>query len=291
MLAGRLGLEGANMPQTDRHGVLWLANAKLTVAEGCVAVDTAGFADLPAGQYRVPFQAISALLLEPGTVVTHDVLRLAGRHGVLIAAVGEGGVRLYTAPPLRPDSSDLARRQARLWADEDTRAHVARRMYAWRFDAVLPSRDITVLRGIEGARAKETYALLAKRHGVPWKGRRFDRADPEGGDVPNQCINHAATAIYAAAGLAVTLAGAIPQLGFIHEDSGEAFALDIADLFRDSVTLPVAFTAAKRCLASGEATERVTRRLCVEAFRKRDLVATMIDRIQAVFDVDRDHDS
>ena len=36
---------------------------------------------------------------------------------------------------------------------------------------------------------------------------------------------------------AVTVTGAIPQLGFIHEHSGEAFALDIADLFRDTILL------------------------------------------------------
>ena len=41
--------------------------------------------------------------------------------------------------------------------------------------------------------------------------------------------------------IAVTATGAIPQLGFIHEHSGEAFALDIADLFRDTILLPAAF--------------------------------------------------
>ena len=39
--------------------------------------------------------------------------------------------------------------------------------------------------------------------------------------------------------------GAIPQLGFIHEHSGDAFALDIADLFRDTILLPAAFKSAK----------------------------------------------
>ena len=47
---------------------------------------------------------------------------------------------LYTAPPLLPDFSHLARRQARLWAEEKNgRLDVARRMYALRLGEILPA--------------------------------------------------------------------------------------------------------------------------------------------------------
>ena len=64
-------------------------------------------------------------------------------------------------------------------------------------------------------------------------------------DIPNQAINHASVAVTSAAVISVTAVGAIPQLGFIHEHSGDAFALDVADLFRDTVLLPAAFRSAK----------------------------------------------
>lgn len=290
MLAGRLGLAQAGIPHADRHGLLWLGNAKLWVEDGSIVFSTSGCGGLEAGTYRVPFQGISMLVLEPGTSVTHDVLRLAARHGVVLAAVGEGGVRHYTAPPLSPDRSEVARRQARTWADPDTRAQIARRMYAWRFQAVLPSHDLDILRGIEGRRARETYKLVAQRFGIAWKGRKYDRADPAAGDLPNQALNHAATAIYAAAGLATAAVGAIPQLGFIHESSGVSFCLDIADLYRDDVTLPLAFQAAKECQRDPSlSVERYVRRLCVTEFRRSDLVASMIDRIKELFDVSDGH--
>lgn len=95
------------------------------------------------------------VLLGPGSMVSHDALRLLARHNVALAAVGEDGVRIYTAPPLVPDSSALARAQALAWADaKGARMAVARRMYAWRLGEVLPHRDIAVLRGIEGSRVK-----------------------------------------------------------------------------------------------------------------------------------------
>src|SRR5690606_4551850 len=112
--------------------------------------------------------------------------------------------------------SDVARAHARLWADKESRLAVARRMYALRFGEVLPHRDITVLRGIEGARLREWYRIIADRYGVEWKGRRYDRENPESADLPNQAINHAATFVEAAADIAVAAVGALPPLGFIH---------------------------------------------------------------------------
>ena len=82
---------------------------------------------LTLGQYDVPYQMISMILLGPGTTVSHDALRLCARHGTAIADVGEDGVRCYTAPPLIPDRSGLARRQARVWGDADgARIDIAR---------------------------------------------------------------------------------------------------------------------------------------------------------------------
>jgi len=287
VLRGRLGLETARIPHVDRHGLVWLERGRLYVEDGTLRFEAATSSSLEAGDYAVPFQMLSAVLLGPGGSVTHDALRLLARHGTSLLAVGEGGIRLYTAQPMGPDDSRLARRQARLWADPDTRTGIARRMFAWRFDEVLPHQDPAVLRGMEGARIKESYRLLAERYRVPWKGRRYDRADPEGADLPNQAINHAVTCVEAAAGIAVAATATIPQLGFVHEDSANAFILDITDLVRTSVTVPVAFAAARRCLDDPEIVlEREVRRRAAEAFRKEKLVDTLIERIKSLFEAD-----
>ena len=286
MLKGRLGLETARVPHADRHGLLWLARGNLSAEDGTLRFITAGGAGWDAGNYAIPFQTVSMVLLGPGSTVSHDALRLLARHGTGLVAVGEDGVRLYTSPPLGPDESQLARRQARVWADaQESRLSIARRMYAWRLGEVLPHHDIAVLRGIEGARMKETYRLLAQKHGVRWKGRRYDRMRPELADMPNQAINHAATAIEAAAAIAVAATATLPQLGFIHEQSANAFTLDIADLFRDSVTLPVAFTAVRQGEKEHNQTiERLVRRLAGETLRRKQVIPTMIDRIKELFD-------
>jgi CRISPR-associated protein Cas1 len=283
MLKGRLGLESAHVPHADRAGLLYLARGALTARDGTLAFlqGPATEADaLEPGDYAIPLQGVSMILLGPGSTVSHDALRLLAYARTALAAVGEDGVRLYTAPPLISDRSGLARIQARLWADEDMRIMIARRMYAWRLGEVLPHRELDVLRGIEGARMKETYRLHAERIGVEWHGRRYDRSAPGAADLPNQALNHAASAVEAAAAIAVAATATIPQLGFIHEDPGQSFVLDVADLWRDAITIPCAFAAAKLVRQRpAENVERVTRRMVGARLARDAVIASMIERI------------
>ncbi len=283
MLSGRLGLEKARLPHADRQGLVWLDRGRLEVEDGCLRFVTAGGGALGAGDYQIPYHAISIVLLGPGSSVTHDALRLLARHGCALAAIGDGAVRFYTAPPLMPDSSALARAQVRRWADPKLRMETARAMYAMRFGEIVRTRDIAVLRGQEGARIKRAYVLAAERHGIVWNGRRYDRENPEAGDLANQAINHAGSAMTAAAAVAVAATGAIPQLGFVHEDSGQSFVLDIGDLYRHDVLLDIAFGAVCEARARGAAPiERLVRKRAALLFRQRSVIPGMIDRIKAL---------
>ena len=150
---------------------------------------------------------------------------------------------------------------------------------------MLPHRDFDVLRGIEGARMKQSYRLIAKQIGVVWKGRHYDRARPGAADLPNQALNHASSAVEAAAAIAVASTGTIPQLGFIHEDPGQSFVLDIADLYRDIITIPCAFRAAKRVSERPfENIERTTRRMTGDTLAREGVIPAMIERIKALFE-------
>lgn len=288
MLKGRLGLDSAKVPHADRAGCLYLARGALTARDGTLVFlqgETTAADALEPGDYAIPLQGVSIILLGPGSTVSHDALRLLAHARTALAAVGEDGVRLYTAPPMIPDRSGLARLQARIWADDDLRTMTARRMYALRLGEVLPHADLNVLRGIEGARMKETYALHAQRIGIRWQGRRYDRANPMSADLPNQALNHAASAVEAAAAIAVCATATIPQLGFIHEDPGQSFVLDVADLYRETVTIPFAFKAAKLAAdRPSENIERVTRRLTGAALARQGIIPDMIERIKALIE-------
>ena len=295
VLKGRLGLETARVPHADRHGLMWLERGRLAVEDGNLVFTTAGNGKLDAGAYEIPFQQVSCILLGPGTVISHDALRLLTRQQTGVLAVGSKGIRLYASSmPTGPDRSTLARKQAMLWSNEKTRIDVVRKMYAFRFDEPLPkyARDISSLRGIEGKRIKKVYESLASQYGVKWSGRKFDRQNPENDDTINKAINHATTATYAAAEIAVAVTGTIPQLGFIHESSGRSFSLDIADLFRSTVSLPIAFQAAKQVSEGmGNDIEAQTRKLAGKTFQKQNVIQDMIDQIKTLLSDDDDSDN
>jgi len=59
-------------------------------------------------------------------------------------------------------------------------------MYAIRFGEFVLTRDIEVLRGQEGAHIKASYQLAAKRFGLPWNGRHYDRDAPDASDIPTR---------------------------------------------------------------------------------------------------------
>jgi CRISPR-associated protein Cas1 len=293
VLKGRLGLETARVPQADRHGLMWLERGRLAVEDGNLVFSTAGNDKLKAGAYEIPFQQVSSILLGPGTVISHDALRLLARQQTGVLAVGSKGIRLYASSmPTGPDRSALARKQARLWSNDQTRIDIVREMYAYRFDETLPdyARDLSSLRGIEGKRVKKVYQSLASQYGVKWNGRNFNRHNPEEDDTINKAINHATTVTYAAAEIAVAVTGTIPQLGFIHEASGRAFTLDIADLFRSTVSLPIAFQAAKQISdGKGQNIESQTRKLAGKWFQKEKVIPNMIDQIKELLNDDSDN--
>jgi CRISPR-associated protein Cas1 len=81
--------------------------------------------------------------------------------------------------------------------------------------------------------------------------------------------------------------GTVPELGFIHESSGHAFALDIADLFRSSVALPVAFRAAKTVQQQpGRDIEPTARKLAGTTLKDDDVIPDMIDAVKELLDRD-----
>jgi CRISP-associated protein Cas1 len=281
MLIHRLGLDTARIPHSDRYGLLWLEYGNLVVEDGNLHFIAAKSLHMDAGNYAIPFQNISIFLMGPGTTVSHDALRLLAIHKCGLIAVGENGVRMYSAHPLGPNDSLYARNQAQLWSNPESRLFIARKMYALRLNEIFPEANINVLRGIEGARMKEIYAQLANRYQIKWHGRKYDRINPDSTDLPNQAINHAATAVEAAAAIAVAVTGTIPQLGFIHEDSSNAFILDIADLFRHNFTIPIAFEAIKLIEKDHSYTiDRHVRKLAGKTFKEKKLISKMIDSIK-----------
>ncbi|MFC9614437.1 type I-E CRISPR-associated endonuclease Cas1e [Streptomyces sp. NPDC056938] len=213
------------------------------------------------GTTHIPSATISTLLLGPGTRITHQAMSVLGETGAAVCWVGEHGVRYYASGRALTRSSALAEAQATQWANTRSRLAVARAMYRLRFPDEDPS-GLTrkELLGHEGRRLKDCYRTQSARTGVPWHGRRYTPGDFTSGDLVNQAITAAAQCMYGIAHAVVTSLGCSPALGFVHSGHELSFVLDIADLYKTEIGIPVAFdTAAEDEEDVGPRTRRALR--------------------------------
>ena len=259
----------------ERDSILFLKYGEIDVIDGSfVLVDKNGV------RTHIPIGGIVCLMLEPGTRITHAAVALASEVGCLLVWVGEGGVRLYSAGQPGGARADRLLFQAKLALDESLRLKVVRSMYEFRFGEKPPARrSIQQLRGIEGARVKSMYKLLANQYGVQWKGRNYDYSNWESGDIPNRCISAATHALYGICEAAILAAGYAPAIGFIHTGKPQSFVYDIADLFKFDTVVPMAFKVAKN---NPEEPEKETRIYCRNSFRKHNILKKIIPTIEKI---------
>jgi CRISP-associated protein Cas1 len=263
------------LPMKDRISMIFIRKGRIDVNDGAfVIVDKNG------ERKHIPIGTVACLMLEPGTRVSHAAAALAARVGCLLIWVGESGVRVYASGQPGGARSDRLLYQAKLALDDDLRLKVVRKMYEMRFGEPPPERrSVEQLRGIEGARVRKMYQLLAQRHNVEWNGRNYDYSEWGSGDIANRCISAATACLYGITEAAVLAAGYAPAVGFIHTGKPLSFVYDIADIFKFEGVVPLAFKIASD---KPNDPERAVRLACRDHFRESRILRKLIPSIEEV---------
>lgn len=263
------------IPIKERLSILFVERGNLDVLDGAfVVVDKTGV------RTHVPVGGVACLMLEPGTRVSHAAAALAARVGTLLVWVGEAGVRLYSSGQPGGARADRLLYQAKLALDDTLRLKVVRKMYAIRFGEEPPARrSVEQLRGIEGARVRETYKLIARKYGVEWKSRNYDTESWDKADIPNRCLSSATSCLYGVTEAAVLAAGYAPAVGFIHTGKPLSFVYDIADIYKFETVVPAAFKIAAK---NPHNPEQQVRLACRDIFRESRLLEHIIPGIEEI---------
>lgn len=239
------------MPIFERPPLDTLAPAKdrwtpLYLEHGRVEVDDASLKWIAADGTvcRLPVATLSALILGPGTTVTHAAIKAAAQCNCPLFWLGEDGLRFYAFGITPNHDNSMARIHAAAWAAVQKRNEIARRMFRFRFPDV-PTGGISIkqLRGMEGKRVKRVYAELGEKFGVTWKGRDYNPSNWSLADGINRALSAATASHYALTAAVCCSMGFIPQLGFIHQAGTLPFIYDAADLYKAETSWPAAFEA------------------------------------------------
>ena len=232
---------------------------------------------------HVPAASITALLLGPGTSVTHQAVELAAEAGLTLIWMGEQGVRYYASGRPMTHSATMLIRQAALVSNTRTHLMVARRMYQMRFpDEDVSGLTMQQLRGREGNRIRQVYRACAKAWNVDWNGREYDPDNYNAGNPVNQALSAGHACLYGVAHAVIAALSCSPGLGFVHVGHENSFVYDIADLYKAEITIPAAFEiAALNPPQIGSAMRRLVRDRLVAAHvlerMVRDIHTLVID--------------
>ncbi len=236
------------------------------------------------GRVMVPIAALCTLMLGPGTSITHAAIKALADNGCSVIWVGEDITHCYAQGLGETRKAYHLLRQAELLCNPASHERVVKNMYQYRFpDEDTKDISLVQLRGMEGARVKATYAETARKFGVHWSGRQYNRGNWNDADPLNRSLSAANALLNGICHAAIISGGYSPALGFIHTGRQLSFVYDVADLYKAEFTIPAAFQAASETL---QGIEKHARELCRERFRDGKLLQRILPDIDRLLEVD-----
>ena len=279
------------MPLFERPPLETLASAKdrwtpLYLEHGRLEVDDSSVKWIGADGLlcRIPVATVSALILGPGTTVTHAAMKACAESNTPVCWTGEESLRFYAFGLAPNHTNDMPRLHAGAWADKRRRTRIARAMFQMRFpDVDVEGKSVKELRGMEGIRVRALYAELGLKHGVTWKGRNYDRQNWDTADAINRALSAANAGLYALCAAVICSLGYIPSLGFVHDAGTLPFVYDVADLYKHLTSIPAAFLATRQ---DPEASGELARKLLKQHVEQERILQRLPKDLARLFETD-----
>ncbi len=228
-----------NLPQVkDKYPFLYLEYGRLEIDDSSVK-----WIDCDKNVIRLPIATINTLLLGPGTTITHEAVKVMTAANCSVCWVGEDSLLFYATGQSPTADSRNFRKQMTIAADKKKAVEVARRMFARRFpNDDLHGKNLKEMMGMEGYRVNKLYEKMAQKYNVGWKGRSYRPGKFEFSDITNQVLTSANAALYGILTSAIYSMGYSPHIGFIHSGSPLPFVYDMADLYKETLCIDLAFS-------------------------------------------------
>ncbi|UWX57361.1 type I-E CRISPR-associated endonuclease Cas1e [Chlorobaculum sp. MV4-Y] len=227
------------LPQVkEKYPFLYLEKGRMEIDDSSVK-----WIDCDCNVVRLPVAMLNCILLGPGTTVTHEAVKVMAAANCGICWVGDDSMMFFASGQTPTSNTRNMHHQMMLAATPAKSLEVARRMFAYRFpDADLEKKTVPQMMGMEGLRVRKFYEEMAVKYKVGWKGRRFEPGKFEMSDTTNKILTAANAALYSIIMSAVHSMGYSPHIGFIHAGSPLPFIYDLADLYKQHVSIELAFS-------------------------------------------------
>lgn len=261
----------------DKIPFSYLEHTKICVKDNCVVSQNEEY-----GVISLPVAQLAVLMLGPGTDITHAAIQEITAQNCLLIWCGEGIVRCYAHSQGGTHSSHNIIYQAFLLNDNLLSIEIIQRLMCKRFPKENYSGlSIKQIMGIEGNKMRDIYSHQAQLFGIKWEMKDQNITTWENQDIPNKCLSVANSCLYGVCHAAILSLGYSPALGFIHKGDQRSFVFDIADMYKPSVSIPVAFSVAKD---NPKNPEKSTMIKCKEYFYQNKFLSLILKDLEELFD-------
>lgn len=220
----------------DRISCLYIEKARIEQTEFSVQIVQGR------NTTELPITTIDALFLGPGTTITQQAIKNICDAAVTIIWCGQEPWRYYAFGEPATHSSKNMLKQIACHESKTLHAEVVRKMYKLRYpEDHLSRKTLSELRGIEGNHVKNLYQELAKKYNVEWSGRNYRVDDFYNQDEINQALTATNQILYGIIRGVIHIMGFLPAIGFIHTGDIDSFVFDMADLYKERISIPVSF--------------------------------------------------
>lgn len=259
-----------NLPQVkERYPFIYLEHGRLEVDDSSIK-----WIDADCNVVHIPVATILTILLGPGTSVTHEAMKVMGSANCTVCWVGDDSLLFFSQGKSPTADSRLLRRQAELSSIPEKAIVVARRMFSYRFPKEdVSDKSLQDLMGMEGLRVRALYEAKALKYKVGWSGRDYVPGKFEFSDIANKILTATNTALYSLLLSTVHALGYSPYLGFVHSGSPLPFIYDLADLYKEYVTIDLTFSLTKELAGFYD------RAVVADAFRERILQFHLMEKV------------
>lgn len=245
----------------DRYPYVYLEHGRLEVDDSSVK-----WIDSECHVVRIPIGLVAAILMGPGTTITHEAVKILSAAGCTVCWIGAEGLAFYASGVSPTSDSRNLLRQITMSSNPDCRLLVARRMFSQRFPGVdLNDKTLPEMMGMEGIRVRTLYSEMSQRYGVTWVGRSYVPGRPQSSDLVNAILTFCNGLLYGVVTTVIVAMGYSPRVGFVHSGSPMPFVYDISDLYKKFLTIDLSFCMASKMEASGLDRKSVIDEFCSRA--------------------------
>lgn len=249
--------------------------------------------------WSIPYGNTSVILLGTGTSITQPAARLLSDESVMFGFVGGGGTPLFLASQNEYRPTEYMQAWASFWWDEEKRLQVAKFFQQRRCDFVekawanVPDLGVDpapllqryreeiesvasnqLLMNREAEFCKKLYRMLATHFTV--KFSRNPGAE-NGADKHNSYLDHGNYLAYGLAATTLWVLGISHSMPVSHGMTRRgALVFDVADMIKDAVILPTAFSAASNGLSDQE-----MRNQCIAFIDKNKTLPFLFNQVKA----------